>query len=289
VNLWEDALTFPEWAELQPGSPVRQGDVLAALTPDSDSWRQLLVVLTADCDLAGSKHGGALSCVPVLTHVDYLLSYTYERLRGALLERLVRELLEVHIKAASSMPGFPQVSPSRLQQWLVESDTDSVVSTLRLVGQPALRFRELAREMNILTREVPASITSATRLLADAKLVLGDGKSRDKTATSVAADLASSLRKLPGDALFLNEVSPKHTCGYVVYLRRVIEVDDNSVVRTRSRLPPDAKFIRTSRLRSPYVYALSQQFGAVFSAIGLPTEYENARDSLLNRLKTVET
>jgi predicted DNA-binding ArsR family transcriptional regulator len=124
--------------------------------------------------------------------------------------------------------------------------------------------------------------------LALAKFDLGDSKTLEKSASTVASDLASTLKKLPGDALFLNEVSPEHVQGYVVYLRRVIEVNENAIVRTQARLPSDARYLRASRLRSPYVYALSQQFGAVFSAIGLPTVYESARDALITSLKIVE-
>lgn len=280
---------FPEWTDLEPGSPVRQGDVLIALTSEDDPWRQLLVVLTADCDLAKAKHGGAITCLPILTHSHYLLMFSFERVRDSIVDRIVDRLLKVHADAVGSVPGFPRISAARMRDWVAESNVDDVVETLELQGGADSEFKKLATHLKSLTGGTPSALGIAVRLLADAKFALGDSKTVEKSAASVASDLASSLKKLPGDALFLNEVSPEHAQGYVVYLRRVIEVNENVIVRTQARLPSDARYLRASRLRSPYVYALSQQFAAVFSAIGLPSAYETARDALITSLKTVET
>lgn len=279
---------FPEWTELEPGSPVRQGDVLVTLTSDDDPWRQLLVVLTADCDLAKAKHGGAITCLPILHHVEYLLTFSIDRSRESLVDRIVDRLIKVHSDAVGSGAGVPHISAPRMRTWVAESDIDDVISTLQLPGRASSDFRNIATHLKSLTGEAQPEFRAAIRPLAAAKFALGDSKTLEKSESSVASELASTLKKLPGDALFLNEVSPEHAQGYVVYLRRVIEVNESAIVRSLARLPSDAKFLRASRLRSPYVYALSQQFGAVFSAIGLPTVYENARDSLIASLKTVE-
>jgi hypothetical protein len=283
---WEHAPPFPEWAELQPSQPVRQGDVLSAIGQE-DRWHELLVVLTADCDLARSKHGGALSCVPLLSHTDYLLIFKYENLRDSVSGRLIKQLLETYTNG-TILAEPPRISHSRMGEWITEVDIASIISALKLEGQSASQFAELAEVVRRLTTATPGSITVASQLLAEAKHLLGDVKTFEKAITSVAAEFASTLRTLPGDALFLNQVSPEHTYGYVAYLRRIIEVTDNLVVRSASRIPHDARYLRISRLRSPYIYALSQQFASVFSAIGLPTEYEIARGSTLERLRNLE-
>jgi hypothetical protein len=254
VSLGESPLPmYPEWTELEPGSPVRQGDVLIALMSEDDPWRQLLVVLTADCDLAKAKHGGAITCLPVLTHANYLLTFSFDRVRDSLVDRIVERLLKVHADAVGSVPGFPHISAKRMRDWVAESDVDDVIVTLRLQGGADSEFRRLATHLKLLTGGAPSAFGTAVHLLAEAKFDLGDGKTLEKSAASVASELASTLKKLPGDALFLNEVSPEHAQGYVVYLRRVIEVNENVIVRTQARLPSDARYLRASRLRSPYV------------------------------------
>jgi hypothetical protein len=143
---------FPEWTELEPGSPVRQGDVLVALKPDGDPWRQILIVLTADCDLAKAKHGGAITCLPILTHVDYLLTFSFDRVRDSLVNRVVERLLKVHADAVGSVTGFPRISASRMRDWVAESDVDDVISALRLEGDADSEFRTAERRARLMPR-----------------------------------------------------------------------------------------------------------------------------------------
>lgn len=288
MNMTDLVNAFPEWNEINPGQPVRQGDILSSVDTGSDPWESLIVVLTADCDLARAKHGGALSCVPLLSHVDYLLTFRFEKLCESLRDKLVGQMFETLTRSVGSPVTPPRISRARMLEWVVESDTSDVVRALRLDGTSELRFVELAKATLRLAHDRPKSIVVATRLLAEVKLILGEAKTIEKAASSIGSDFASTLKTLPGDALFLNELSPEHSQGYVAYLRRILDVRESSVVRTHSRIPHDARYLRISRLRSPYVYALSQQFASVFSAIGLPTEYENARERTLAGLKGLE-
>jgi hypothetical protein len=284
-----NSATYPEWTDLHVGMPLRQGDVLSSVGRTPDPWRQHLVVLTADCDLARAKHGGALTCVPVLTYTDYLLSFKYDKLRDALCDRLVGQLLDTHARGADQSRETPRISAPRMRAWIAEADVDKIISTLKLHGEPAQRFGSLAKALRELQVNAPTSLTDASKLLAQARLALGEARDADRALRSVMMDLASTMKVLPGDALFLNELSAQHAEGYIAYLRRIVEVGETSVSRSSSRISHDASYLRISRLRSPYVYALSQQFGAVFSSIGLPVEYEVARDALIERAKMRES
>lgn len=278
---------FPEWLDLQPSTPIRQGDVLQRVAAGGDRWRETLVVLTADCDLAHSKHGGALTCVPLLKSSDYLLSFRAERLRSGLANRLVTKLLKIHLQAVGD--GGAQISEERMRSWIAEeSDPRTLSAELNLTGAPATRFESAALCAKTLLGQDPSSIEDAVSSLAAAKVELGDLNAEDRARQVVASDLAACIRDLPGDALFLNEVSATHVDGYVAYLRRVVELDETGVVLTASRLPADAQYLRVSRLRSPYIYALTQQFASVFSSIGLPDEYEKARDANAERVRSLE-
>ncbi|WP_147455907.1 hypothetical protein [Nocardioides mangrovicus] len=197
------------------------------------------------------------------------------------------KLLKVYRSEARD--GAVQISEERMRSWLAEeADTRALSAALKLAGASAERFNSIALCAGALLSEEPSSIRQAVWSLAAAKLELGDVPTDDRARQAVASDFASCLRELPGDALFLNEVSPAHVSGYVAYLRRVIELDDTVVALTASRLPGDAEYVRVSRLRSPYIYALTQRFASVFSAIGLPEEYEKAHDANAERVRSLE-
>lgn len=279
-----DGEVFPEWMDIHPSRPLRQGDVLVAVVPNSDEWHKLLIVLTADCDLAREKHGGALTCVSVLPKDSYLIWFRYENQRNLLCDRLAEQLISVYDQNANEEPKA-QVSRWRMREWVVESHPSIVADELGLDPGKTSQFIALAEPIRDLTASAPDTIGTAVDKLAKAKHALGDSATREKADAAVRKDLSQFLRSLPGDAIYLNELSLEHSSGYVAYLRRVIEVNDCAVVTSQSRIPHDAAYLRVARLRSPYIYALTQQFAAVFSAIGLPSAYESARNRSLTELK----
>lgn len=287
INRWESGARFPEWADLKPSEPIRQGDVLASIAPSSDPWRQLVFVLTADCDLARSKHGGALSCIPILSCSDYLIRFRFERIREAYSRRLVERLLKASVMN-SVLPGNgPRISSARMRDWAIEADAGTIAAALGLNGSTGENFTALAQALRELAMVEPESLEEAIGSLSRTKVAIGDAPSQERARPAIANEMSNALLSLPGDAFFLNQVSPQHDLGYVAYLRRVVEVQDSCVVTAQSQIPYNAVFRRLTRLRAPYVYALSQQFAAVFSAVGLPTEYESAREGIIERLKRV--
>jgi hypothetical protein len=212
--------------------------VIAALNGGEDVWHEQLLVLTADCDLAKSKHAGALTCVPILDCLDYLLMFRYERLRDQLLDKLVTRLMRIHEGTApSDGKTRPAISQGRMRDWVVEVEPTDAARALMLDDANMSDFVDLASVTRHVAQAMPASLSQSTEVLAEAKLALGEAKDRDRARGWCRAEYSSTLKSLPGDALFINELSPAHTNGYVVYLRRALEVLEDSVVRTRSRLP----------------------------------------------------
>lgn len=276
---------FPEWLALTVDQPVRQGDILKALHLESDPWRRLLVVITADCDLAKDKHGGALTCIPVLDAEHYLMSFRFEKLRNGLVDKLISRALH-QLSQQRGEAGAIKVSAHRMRQWLVEEQVSDIIASLP--GPSPEAFEADAQVCRDLLCERPRNLTDGIALLARVKVALGEAKDQERATRSVGSDIVASLRTLPGDALFLNELSPAHDAGYVAYLRRVLEVHVSEVAVSMSRLPHQSRYLRTSRLRSPYLYALTSKFASVFTAIGLPAEYESARDALALRMTAGE-
>lgn len=270
---------YPEWCEVAPSAPLRQGDVLAAVHRENDAWRRLIVIITADCDLAKSKHGGAITCVPLLTAHEYLMRFRYEGYRENLLDQLKAACLSSYRKAAGQESR--EISPSRLSEWVVEEDPERIVHELGIAGETSARFVTLARLIRMLTAQSPLNIREAGRMIAECRVALNSNGDLDRMAGEVAGNMARILEELPGDALFIDQLSSVHQRGYVAYLRRVVEVAEGAARTTMipSEDTAGEQYVRISRLTSPYVFALTQQFGAVFSAIGLPSSYETARSA----------
>lgn len=279
------AHAFPEWREVSPAQPIRQGDILTSMDEASDAWRQTVVIITADCDLAHDKYGGSLTCIPVLDVEDYVLRFRLDKQRDSLLSKVNSECIRIYQSAAGE-PNAVEIAETRLAEWIVEAPNDEIVSELGMTGATADRFGKLLDAARILQTTHPTSVLDAASMLTECKLVLGHGTDANKVKRQVAEDLASNITKLPGDALFINEISEIHTSGYVAYLRRIVELRDTDVATTVSQASTGATHIRVSRLTSPYIHALSQQFGSVFSAIGLPVAYEDARAEVVKRIST---
>lgn len=280
---------LPEWVDVGAGAPLRQGDVIKSLTSDDDLWHEILLVITADCDLANSKHGGSLTCVPILDHADYLLTFRHEKLRELLATKLTDRITEVHARdsAASSRPS-PYISSERLRAWVEETDTRDIIRILQISDDNASDLATLVTALKSLVTETPNNVADSVRVLGQAKLATGEVKDLERAHTWCRNEYSQVIKSLPGDSVFLNELSPAHARGYIIYLRRVVEVNDSAVVQSTSRIPSEARYLRISRLRSPYIYAISQQFGSVFSAVGLPQSHTDLRDQLILRIKNME-
>jgi hypothetical protein len=279
---------FQEWSHLTAQEPIRQGDILRAIASDGDPWRQWLIVITADCDLAHAKHDGALSCVSVLHHLDYLSRFRAEKLSASLEDRIIREILKA--LDAPDLPSRPQITPARMSSWITEVEPAEIISTLKIskpLQTKTLGYIQSYRDL------IKAKGSGELHLLMDAfasaKVAIGAGKSKSDARLSVSKELASSLKTLPGDAIFISSLADDARDGYVAYLRRIHEVRDHDVVRSSVSIPKGAQFSRMGRLTAPYIYALTQQVGSVFGAIGLPTEYEMQRSETIELFSLLQS
>jgi len=276
-------LPWEEWRPLLAREPIRQGDVLRAVDHTADMWHRWLIVLTADCDLARAKHGGALSCVPVLEYSNYLSTFRLEKMCALVERKLVDRMQELCRSSSAKGDASAIISSARMQSWMQEGESDQISETLGLLD----RARDQAVEYVNAFRELGASkndgLHAFVLAMGHVKLVLAEGKSEAKVRIAVARDLADHLSALPGDAMFLNSLADDLRSGYVVYLRRVLEVNERTVVTSAHSIPFDAQYLRLGRLNPPYVYALTQQFANVFSAIGLPAAYEGARGAVADQ------
>ena len=273
---------FSETTEVSEEGVLTQGDVLKSVEPDVDAWRQHLVVVTADCDLAYRKYGGQLSCIPILSADRYANEFLLEPEIQKVTERLKEAFVKlIHTAQQSEAPvhDYVPITPGRAYDWALEAELDDMSQVLpRLDIEKAEPLHRLLRE----TRGPESTYVATLEHLCEAKRALGDHKSTPDARKSVANRLAKQMVSLPGDAMFLRSLGPGLSEGYVAYLRRIIEVPDTEVAINVPQATEGRAYERVARLTSPYVYGLTQKLASVFSSIGLPGAYEDSRNSYID-------
>jgi hypothetical protein len=276
---------FSECSAIDDERPIRQGDVFIWLASE-DPWTRVGVIVTGDCDIEHDKHRGLLSYVPVLKLTDYLAAFhlpsKVQRACVPLREQLLKAVRKFQ---AEQLPAFPEpISEQAAMRWLKDTTPSEVASDLKVPpGRELDSFLQAAAEFLAADSALAAGeFDPLFEAILRARLRQGSSSTREQIATKVWAELEQFVTNLPGDAFFLGMLGPEHSAGYVAYLRLVREIRQATIAIKQTDLrAPGVTAKRITRLKSPYVYRLTQQLGEVFAAIGLPKEYEEARAKLL--------
>ncbi|MBB5837802.1 hypothetical protein [Kribbella italica] len=261
-------------------SPLGQGDIIRRTSRTDDIWDQVAVIVTADCDIARDKHAGRLSCVPLIPVSSYLaisfLPKRISRIEIAIYEKLLAIMRQNQIALLG--PDAVAISPKRAKHWLLSTEPLAICRRLAIPDEQVESFVALADQAKRLTASADQSFDDQVARICESEHALGRGESA-KLRTRLSNDIAAHLRDLPGDALFLrHQTSDGSDTGYIAYLRIIREIRDERVAIKASQMSYEITHERWARLSPPYIYALTQRLGNVFSAIGLPEEYEASRD-----------
>jgi len=274
---------LPVWqGETEPlddASPLRQGDVFRWESQQAP-WELHGIVVTADCDIVRRKHGGILSYVPVFGLTDYWRLFTLpNRIETQLLEKTQHLLRTVVAKLQSTHRADSEpMSKEAFEDLVRDRGITEILDTLNVpASQREYPNRMLlAYRAAIAPRSEGASLEELAGVLAELREV-GKAKPARTEASTVFDELAGAVRQLPGDAFFIGQIVPAAKQAYVAYLRTVRELPAAALAIQPVDLKRGAKARRVARLRSPFIYRLTQQLGAVFADIGLPSEYESER------------
>jgi len=261
--------SFVEYRDVGSSEPLRQGDVLESVDPGASKWDRNLFVLTADCDFAHDKHMGRVTCVPILSSEEYLLEACLPQFR----ERLVQDPL-LKLQKLLAKVGSPNVTPSRVREWIAESTTEDVLGALNLEDSDWELARRHVDAIRLIDMPMK-SLVSVTNNFVEAQLLASSPPTRGNAARKVSDRVKLAFAQTPGDALFLSAIAPAHEGGYFAYLRHLEQVWQPDI--SIGPAVKGAKYRRIARLQDRFTHALVQRFGLVFMSIGLPTEYEEMR------------
>lgn len=262
--------SFVEYRTISGSDPLRQGDVLESVDSKPSMWERHLLVITADCDFAHSKHQGRVTCIPLLTTNEYLLEMAVPRLRDRLVKKPLGELQSILRRS-----GFPNATDQRVRAWVCEEDDDTIIADLGIGNEDRDVLVRTLSSIRMIDSPV-ATLEEATNALVEAQLLSSQPPKRSNAINNVLNPLRESFSHPPGDALFLSAVAPKQEIGYFAYLRHLEQVWEPEISIRPTR--HEVKYRRISRLHDRFIHALVQKFAMVFMSVGLPDEYEDTRN-----------
>jgi hypothetical protein len=202
--------------------------------------------------------------------------YLAGKLKPALIER-IRSLQKNH------RPEFPEALSDQAVDDMLALEPQLILDSLAVPeAQRDGPRRQLAAYRAALEVPADASLEVLCNLLAELRAASLVGKPRD--VAGVFEELYLNACNLPGDAFFIGSIQGIADEAFVAYLRLVRELPAGSVATTASALKT-ATVRRIARLRSPFLYRLTQQLAHVFSDIGLPRDYETKRDTLAKAVR----
>lgn len=267
-----------ELEEALGSEPIRQGDVFAWEQKNrSHPWQMYGLVITADCDLINNKTWGRLSYLPILTFEDYIWLFWRPR-------AFTQFLKDLHIKCAKRVSNALKkqdslhagVSPDGVTAWLRRAGVDGLVAEIPHL-EPG-HAADLRRILGLLEMSDNVMASKSPRLDLLVKLFAAKMNLTDGISNSFGVEIGKHISSLPGDVFFLSGIVGHEEHGVFAMLRYVSQCGIADIaVNMDDVIYGSASARRVARLRSPYCYALTQNLTRVFSDIGLPKAYEEAR------------
>jgi hypothetical protein len=272
---------FLEWEVPSSDIPVRQGDLLVKKDGVSARVTEVVVVITADCDIAREKHEGAIAALRVISFADYVRHRWAHSAYETLVEGELQELTNSFNKSRTEGGATAaNVSADGFAQWL-ERDAPAIICADVIDEKCRAKAVAAAESAQILLGHKDILGTNAP---FDCYLAYQAHKNKVEPAqarTQILKRARESLSTLPADVFFVSQLPVSGTSSHLVLLRELVAINAELATASANTARQNNGYLRIGRLRPPYKYALSQQFGLMFSRVGLPDVYEKAKREYL--------
>lgn len=240
-----------ECSPFEPTDSITQGTIIKFMNKPEDETYGIIV--TGDCDIEHDKFGDFLSYCNILplrfyTENFYIPKTCREKIREkmkSIREALLKDL-NVSDLSISAIDHIFSMSPTDLQN--------------------TIRDRKLINNINFLKTYKDKNDFS----IEDFK--------------NLGEKSFKNLIRFPGDKFYFTNLPDPETKskGYVINLRRIKEIKKSQISLSFNEENPDC--FAFAKLDSPYKQFMTQTLGAMFSDIGLPSEYENQRNETIELL-----
>jgi hypothetical protein len=261
-----------EWTITPPDSPIEQGDILISRTPKTGQIKGLLLIITADCDIAQRKFGTHLACLRIVSLRDYFRIFW-----GA---KKLRKIVDKEVENARALinkwnrkrkPDANLLSAEAVKSWICASQPESICTDLEVPSADQFKVKEnlAIYRAALLALEGPMA-DDFDRFITIRSLI--SKQSIDECMPSVLKEAQSET--LPDDVFVLPELPQLDHGPTIVLLRELTPIAISAVCFRSSEAVSSEKWLRIGRLEPTFKYAISQAFGSLYSRIGLPEFYE---------------
>ena len=263
-----------DWLFPEAAVSVRQGDILLRREPSSGLALESCLVITADCDISKSKFGKQLACLRIDLLHDYVRYDWAQRKFNKLFydntERVRSQLAKWHTR---SLGRASNLSAEAAEKWIRREATESICDSLEV---PMGERKKLAASIGTYKAALIASDACAN---ADAltRLVTFKAALSCKGIHECLKEILAQAQNesLPDDVFLLPSIPHTDKSAALVKLRELIAVDFDLIKYRATEADASKYYLRTGRLQPTLKYSISQKFGALYSKIGLPLEFED--------------
>lgn len=276
--------TKGEWYIPDPSQPIRQGDILIRRDVGTGKIQDALLVITADCDIKNNKFGRQLACLQIISRDDYVKTVWAERkLQKFFLEeskRLQAQLAKWHALAL----GVPSsLSVEAAVEWVRREEPIAICNSLAL---PETDSKKLQKVLGRFRAALTALQTEECPLVRYVKFRV-ELNNEDVNLCHQNILKQAKSEPLPDDIFLLTGLPQVDQFPCFVMLREIVGVTPSTVSFRTIDAPTSESFLRIGRLLPTFKYAVSQAFGALYSRIGLPVEYEQRRDLVIESITSI--
>jgi hypothetical protein len=271
--------------EVSNDIPWRQGDIFLESAEESELDIRLGMILTADCDIAQSKFGGTLAYVPIHSLRKFVLTdWALGKIASAR-ENKLREIQAYVNKRRSGLNSAATVmSTDAIERWFVGNPAAQIAAELGLSDPKEIGKFESNHHPSVL---LLAPESAARFSFPFSRLCALRDQMHGKTYEQVVEEVAKELQsEMSMDLFFLPRLPNFESMkGFVAYLRHVhaVNVSDLTFSLAEYRAQ-QGKRMRIGRLVDRYKFAITQQFGQLYSRIAKAPGYEDHQRDIVNAL-----
>ncbi|MFC8519903.1 hypothetical protein [Streptomyces sp. NPDC057257] len=285
----EDLFTEHDTSATDADRPIRQGDVLEFLHCKDefplDDEKTLGVVVTANCDLAYGKNWNLITYVPAVPVDSYVKQFVIPKEITSQLSQTERAIQRLFRNSSTSDQLDRAFEMLRLGYSAEEisvllppnsREKNDLIAGIRVLQALQTSLRELA----LCSHPGPF----CRCLLAHCRRLDKARPAKKSADELLRANVRERLKRFPGDALYVHKPSPHHGTGYVALLRLVTSIHESAVSAKPINESPATEARRVAQLNTLFCHRIVQQMAQVFTDIGLPEDYETAREIQLTKI-----
>lgn len=256
------------FSSVRESDPFRQGDVLRHY--ESGAAGPWGVLVTADCDIANAKHGGYFTYVPVIPAAEYLEHYwAAERAEQAISKQVDDVLARIWRAEQRRAAGTIRLTALELDEWIDASDATRIAATLAFQDEKEMRQFSSSIEKYILLRKAKAS-GGNMEVLSTIWRINGT--------SDRGSILKSALTQMRSEFFYMPMLPDGSASGFVALLGHPRSIQHGSFHRSVTEMILSGQgqsLVRIGRFADFVRYAVGQQFGYLFSRIGMTDAYES--------------